>query len=154
MPPRMDSVLPSLQGGTDWFNSKPITNDELKGHTVIIHFWSISCGVCKESLPDVERWMSTYGPQGLKLISVHMPRQESDTNLEAVKECIQEYGIKQPVVVDNLHEITDGFENKFVPAYYVYDADLKMRHFSAGEKGIKMVEPVLERMFGKQEARA
>jgi thiol-disulfide isomerase/thioredoxin len=154
MPPRMDSPLPSLEGGTDWFNSSPITNEELKGHTVVIHFWSVSCGICKESLPDVERWISTYGPKGLKLISVHMPRQESDTNVEAVKECIAEYEIKQPVVVDNYHSITDAFENKYVPAYYVFDTDLKMRHFSAGEKAVKMVEPVLERLLGKQEATA
>ena len=154
MPPRMDSPLPSLEGGTDWFNSEPITNESLKGHTVVIHFWSISCGVCKESMPDVERWISTYGPKGLKLISVHMPRQESDTNVEAVKECMAEYEIKQPVVVDNWHTITDAFENKYVPAYYVFDTDLKMRHFSAGEKAVKMVEPVLERLLGKQEATA
>lgn len=154
MPPRMDSPMPSLDGGTDWFNSAPITKDELKGHTVIIHFWSISCGVCKESLPDVERWISSYGPKGLKVISVHMPRQESDTNVESVKECIDEYEIKQPVVVDNWHKITDALENKYVPAYYVFDTELKMRHFSAGEKAVKMVEPVLERLLGKQEATA
>lgn len=154
MPPRMDSPLPSLEGGTDWFNTEPITNEQLKGHTVVIHFWSISCGICKESMPDVERWINTYGPKGLKLISVHMPRQESDTNVEAVKECMKEYDIKQPVVVDNWHTITDAFENKYVPAYYVFDSDLKMRHFSAGEKAIKMVEPVLERLLGKAEATA
>jgi len=150
----MDTPLPSLEGGTDWFNAKPITVDELKGHTVIIHFWSISCGICKESLPDVYRWIDTYGPKGLKVVSVHMPRQESDTNVEAVKECIAEYEIKQPVVVDNWHTITDAFENKYVPAYYVFDSDLKMRHFSAGEKAVKMIEPVLERLLGKQEATA
>jgi thiol-disulfide isomerase/thioredoxin len=155
MPPRMDSPMPSLEGeGTKWYNSEPIKTEDLKGHTVILHFWSISCGICKESLPDVERWMNVYGPKGLKLISVHMPRQESDTNLEAVKECIDEYEIKQPVVVDNFHDIVDRLENKYVPAYYVYDAELKMRHFSAGEKGIKMVDPVLERLLGKQEATA
>ena len=154
MPLRMDTPLPSLEGGTDWFNSKPVTVDELKGHTVIIHFWSISCGICKESLPDVYRWIDTYGPKGLKVVSVHMPRQESDTNVEAVKECIAEYEIKQPIVVDNWHTITDAFENKYVPAYYVFDTDLKMRHFSAGEKAVKMIEPVLERLLGKQEATA
>lgn len=159
MPPRMDSDLPSLAGNAEddgliWFNSEPITNESLKGHTVIVHFWSISCGICKESMPDVENWRNVYGPKGLKVISVHMPRQESDTEVESVKECMKDYDINQPVVVDNYHTITDRFENKFVPAYYVYDTDLKMRHFAAGEKAIKMVEPVLERLLGKQEAKA
>jgi thiol-disulfide isomerase/thioredoxin len=156
MPPRMDSPMPSLDGGTDWFNSSPIKTEELKGSTVLIHFWSISCGICKESLPDITRWIETYGPRGLKVVSVHMPRQESDTNVEAVKEAIDEYEVKQPVVVDNWHTITDAFENKYVPAFYVFDTDSKMRHFQAGEKAIKMVEPVLERLLGnaKQEAKA
>ena len=152
MPLRMDTPLPSLEGGTDWFNSEPITLDQLKGKTVLVHFWSISCGICKESLPDVTRWIDEYGPKGLKVISVHMPRQESDTNVEAVKEAIDEYEVKQPVVVDNWHTITDAFENKFVPAFYVFDSDMKMRDFKAGEKAIKMVEPVLERLLNtKQE---
>lgn len=158
MPPRMDSDLPSLKGGQDegltWFNSEAISSDDLKGRTVIVHFWSISCGICKESMPDIENWRKVYGPKGLVIISVHMPRQETDTDIPAVQECMKEYDIEQPVVVDNFHTITDRFENKFVPAYYVYDSDLKMRHFAAGEKAIKMVEPVLERLLGKQEQEA
>lgn len=149
---RMDSDMPSLEGGTDWFNSEPIDRDSLKGHAVLIHFWSISCGTCKESLPDIAGWIEKYAPKGLKTIAVHMPRQESDTDVKAVKENIDEYEIKQPCVVDNWHTITDAFENKFVPAYYIFDSNLKMRHFSAGEKAVKMVEPALERLLNQQEA--
>ncbi len=150
MPLRMDTPLPSLDGGTDWFNSEPITDESLKGHPVLIHFWSISCGICKESLPDVNRWIEKYKPQGLQIISVHMPRQESDTKVEDVKEAIDYWEVKQPCVVDNWHEITNRFENKFVPAYYLFDAEHKLRHFQAGEKAIKMVEPVIERVMKAQ----
>lgn len=152
MPPRMDSDMPSLEGGTDWFNSEPVTRESLIGSPVLIHFWSISCGTCKESLPDIANWIKTYSPKGLKVIAVHMPRQESDTNVDAVKENIKDYEIAQPCVVDNWHTITDAFDNKFVPAYYLYDSNLKMRHFSAGEKAVKMVEPALERLLNQQEA--
>lgn len=147
MPLRMDTPLPSLEGGTDWFNSEAITNDDLKGKPVLIHFWAISCGICKESLPEINKWVDTYGSSGLKIISVHMPRQESDTNVDAVKEAIDEWEVKQPCVVDNWHEITDRFENKFVPAFYVFDQEHKLRHFQAGEKAIKMVQPVIERVL-------
>jgi thiol-disulfide isomerase/thioredoxin len=148
----MDSEMPSLEGGTDWFNSEPVTKESLLGSPVLIHFWSISCGTCKESLPDIDNWIKTYGPKGLKVVAIHMPRQESDTNVPAVKEVIDEYEIKQPCVIDNWHTITDAFDNKFVPAYYLYDSQLKMRHFSAGEKAVKMVEPALERLLNQQEA--
>lgn len=147
MPLRMDSPLPSLDGGTDWFNSAPITNADLEGHAVLVHFWAVSCGICKESLPDITRWMKTYGPKGLKVISIHMPRQQSDTDLTAVKENIDEYEITQPCVVDNWHTITDAFENKYVPAFYLFDKEHKMRDFKAGEKAAKMMEQALERLM-------
>ncbi len=149
---RMDSPMPSLEGGTDWFNSQGVKTEDLKGSTVLVHFWSISCGICKEALPDIQGWIDKYTPQGLKVIAIHMPRQESDTNVEAVKEAIDEYEVKQPCVVDNWHTITDAFENKYVPAYYIFDSELKMRHFQAGEKAVKMVEPVLERVLKASQA--
>lgn len=147
MPLRMDAALPSIEGGTEWFNSPPIKNDELKGVPVLIHFWAISCGICKESLPEISGWLDKYGGKGLKIVSVHMPRQESDTNIDAVKEAINEYEVKQPCVVDNWHEITDGFENKYVPAFYLFDEEGKMRQFNAGEKAAKLVESAIERVI-------
>ena len=151
MPLRMDTPLPSLEGGTDWFNSEEIKIEDLKGHSVLIHFWSISCHNCKESLPDINNWVDEYEPHGLKIISVHMPRSEADTKVDKVKEAVDEYAMKQPCVVDNWHEITDRFENKFVPAYYVFDAEHKLRHFQAGEKALKMVKPVIDRVLGIKE---
>jgi len=151
---RMDSKMPSLEGGTDWFNSEPLNNDAFIGHPTLIHFWAISCHSCKESLPDVSRWFEQFQSKGLKILSVHMPRQESDTNIDAVTEAIKEYQIKQPCVVDNWHSIADAFENKYVPAFYVFDKDGKLRHFQAGEKAAKMVEPVIERVLAQSEIRA
>jgi len=147
MPLRMDSQMPALKGGTNWFNSDPITNEELAGHPTLIHFWAISCHMCKESLPEISKWIEKYGPQGLKVVAVHMPRQESDTNVDEVKKAIDEYEVKQPCVVDNWHEITDAFENKYVPAFYLFDAEGKMRDFKAGEKAPKLVEPAIERVL-------
>lgn len=146
MPLRMDSQLPGLKGGTEWFNSDPITDEQLAGKPVLVHFWAVSCGTCKESLPDVKRWAKEYEDQGLKVISVHMPRQESDTNVESVKEVIKDYEVTQPCVVDNYHEITDSFENKYVPAFYVFDREHKMRDYKAGEKAPKFIDQALARI--------
>ncbi len=151
---RMDSKMPSIEGGTNWFNSPPLTNENFAGHPTLINFWAVSCHSCKESLPDVNRWLDKYTPQGLKILSVHMPRQESDTNIDAVTEVIKEYEIKQPCVIDNWHSITDAFENKYVPAFYLFDAQGKLRHFQAGEKAAKMVEPVIERVLAQKETTA
>lgn len=152
MPLKMDSPLPSLEGGTDWFNSPPLTNDQLKGSPLLVHFWAISCHTCKESLPEIKTWMEKYGPKGLKVVAVHMPRMESDTNIESIKEAIAEHQITQPCVVDNQHEIADAFDNKYVPAFYLFDKEGKMRDFKAGEKAPKMVEQAIDRILNESQA--
>jgi thiol-disulfide isomerase/thioredoxin len=149
----MDAKMPSIEGGTEWFNSQPLTNKDFEGSPTLVHFWAISCGSCKESLPEVTHWLEKYLPQGLKVLSVHMPRQESDTNVEAVKEAVKDYDVKQPCVVDNWHTIADAFENKYVPAFYLFDNEGKLRHFQAGERAAKMVEPVVERVLAASSSR-
>lgn len=145
---KMDAPLPSLSGVDDWLNGPEVKDEDLNGHPVLIHFWALSCGACKESLPDLNRWVDEYGSKGLKIISVHMPRQESDTNIPAVVECAKEWEMKQPCAIDNWHTITDRFENQYVPALYVFDSEHKMRHRQAGEKAVKMTEPVVQRLLG------
>jgi thiol-disulfide isomerase/thioredoxin len=145
----MGSQMPSLSGGTDWFNSEPLQENDFADSPTLIHFWAISCGSCKESLPELNRWLDKFGPQGLKILSVHMPRQESDTDVAAVKEAVNDYQIKQPCVVDNWHTIADAFGNKYVPAFYLFDNEGKLRHFQAGERAAKMVEPVIERVLAE-----
>lgn len=147
MPLKMDADLPSIEGVEDW-HGNPVKDADLAGHPVLIHFWALSCGICKESLPDLNRWVDEYGSKGLKIVSVHMPRMESDTNLDAVRECIKEWDMKQPCAIDSWHTITDRFENQYVPALYVFDADHKMRHRMAGEKAVKMTESVVQRVLG------
>jgi hypothetical protein len=36
-------------------------------------------------------------------------------------------------------------ENGYVPAYYLFDADGKLRSFAAGERGLNMIAPALQR---------
>jgi len=82
------------------------------------------------------------------VISIHMPRYEADTDVEAVRELISKYGISEPVAVDNEHKLKDAFGNDqgFVPAYYLFDAEGKLRSFAAGERGLDMLKTALDRI--------
>ena len=83
-----------------------------------------------------------------------MPRYEKDTDIEAVREVIGKYGISEPVAVDNEHKLKDAFHNDqgFVPAYYLFDAEGKLRCFAAGERGLDMLKSALERVLPAEAA--
>lgn len=151
MPMRLRSELPDFQGVTEWVNGE-VNKTELKGRPVLIHFWAVSCHMCKESLPQINEWRDKYGKEfNLQVIGVHMPRSEKDTDIEQVKETISKYDLTHPIMVDNEHSITDAFENEYVPAYYLFDGESQLRHFQAGEKGLKMVEQRINKILGVKE---
>jgi len=150
MPMRIGTPMPSLEGATEWLEgSAAEVSEGMQGHPVLIHFWSLSCGMCKDNLPRVAEWREKYRDAGLRLVAIHMPRYPEDTNLDAVRETAGSYGITEPRAVDNQHQLRDAFENEhgYVPAYYLFDEQHKLKSFAAGEYGTKVMEPALERML-------
>jgi thiol-disulfide isomerase/thioredoxin len=143
--------MPSLEGATKWLagSAEEVLRDT-EGHPVLIHFWSLSCGMCKDNLPRVAEWREKYHDAGLRLVAIHMPRYPEDTNVEEVRETAEEYGIIEPRAIDNEHKLRDAFQNEhgYVPAYYLFDEHHKLKSFAAGEYGTKVMEPALERMLG------
>lgn len=149
MPMRIGTEMPSLAGATEWFGATQAHAEaEVVGHPTLVHFWSVSCSVCKENLPRVAEWRDERREAGLRVIAVHMPRYEADTDVEAVRDAIAEHDIKEPCAVDNQHRLREAFQNEqgYVPAYYLFDAEGKLRSFAAGERGFSMIQAALERL--------
>jgi thioredoxin-like negative regulator of GroEL len=151
MPMRLRTEIPALEGATEWVNGT-VNKEDLVGKPILVHFWAVSCYLCKESLPMLNIWREQYGAQyGLQVIGVHMPRSEKDTDIDAAKAVISEYELTHPVMIDNSHVIAEAFQNEYVPAFYLFDQSNQLRHFQAGEKGLKMVEQRLHKILGVAE---
>ncbi|MGH9966685.1 MAG: TlpA disulfide reductase family protein [Pyrinomonadaceae bacterium] len=152
MPMRIGTEMPRLDSATEWFGgTQAHAESEAKGQPTLIHFWSVSCGVCKENLPRVAQWRDEKKEQGLRVIAVHMPRYESDTDVETVREAIASYSITEPCAIDNEHKLRDAFQNEqgYVPAYYLFDAEGRLRSFAAGERGLDLLKATLDRVLAQ-----
>src|SRR6266536_2896493 len=125
MPMRIGTAMPALEDATEWLNgSIEEASRATEGHPVLIHFWSLSCGMCKDNLPRVAEWRQTFWEAGLRLIAIDMPRYPADTDVNAVREALVEYGIIEPAALVTGAQWRDAFpnENGYVPAYYLFDA--------------------------------
>lgn len=143
---KLREPMPELEGATKWLNGE-VTKAELVGEKpTLIHFWSVSCHLCKEAMPEVNKFRDQYKDE-LNVVAVHMPRSEADTDLEKIEEAAKQYDITQPIFVDNELKLTDAFENQYVPAYYVFDKTGVLRHFQAGGSGMKMLEKRVNRVL-------
>jgi thiol-disulfide isomerase/thioredoxin len=142
--------MPEFGGATEWFGGTQAHAEiEAKGHPTLVHFWSLSCGTCKENLPRVAQWRDDLRDAGLRVIAVHMPRYEADTDVEAVREAIASNDISEVCAVDNEHKLREAFQNDqgYIPAYYLFDHEGKLKSFAAGERGLDMLRSALDRVL-------
>jgi thiol-disulfide isomerase/thioredoxin len=121
----------------------------------LVHFWAVSCGICKDNMPRIAEWRESYRDDGLRVIAIHMPRYPADTDVRAVHAAVAQYGITEPCAVDNRHQLRDAFQNDqgYVPAYYLFDAEGRLRSFAAGERGLGMLSAALDRTLAAAKAK-
>lgn len=152
---RIGTEMPPLDGATEWFNwTQAHAESESKGRPTLVHFWSVSCGMCKENMARIGEWRDELKERGLNVIAIHMPRYEADTDIESVRAAIVWNNITEPCAVDNEHKLKDAFQNDhgYVPAYYLFDGEGKLRGFAAGEQGVNLMKSTLDRVLNQAQA--
>ncbi|HEY7339154.1 MAG TPA: cytochrome c biogenesis protein DipZ [Bryobacteraceae bacterium] len=128
-------TLPELSGVAQWFNSPPLSRDGLKGHVVLVDFWTYSCINCLRTLPFIRAWADRYKNNGLVVLGVHTPEFAFEKNPANVREALKEFHVTYPVALDNDYAIWKAFNNQYWPADYLVDATGKVRfhHFGEGK---------------------
>jgi thiol-disulfide isomerase/thioredoxin len=138
--------LPSFEGATAWLNGAPRPED-LRGRPVLVQIWAVSCYLCKEHEPVLRAWQQRFGPRGVAFVSIHMPRQASDTDVEAVAAAARDLQMSEPIAIDNDHVVGDRFDAGGVwPAYFLFDAKGRLRSRTAGAGSLGTLESALVRL--------
>ncbi len=145
---RLRLHMPSLGGATDWINSEPLGPDELRGHVVLVDFWTFTCINWLRTEPYVRAWSQAYRDDGLVVIGVHTPEFSFEHEIDRVRQATQERGIDHPVAVDNDYAIWSAFDNHYWPALYFVDAGGVIRDHHFGEGRYERSERVIQRLLG------
>jgi thiol-disulfide isomerase/thioredoxin len=147
---RVRDALPSFEGATRWVNGPELSPDELAGRPVFVHFWSMTCYVCHDVAGEVARWRGMFEPASLLFVAVHQPRIPQELDVEAaIDDALRSMNISHRAAFDNDLEIVERFDNQFVPAYYLFDREHKLRHFQAGDKSYDRIEAAIERVLAE-----
>jgi thiol-disulfide isomerase/thioredoxin len=140
--------MPSLDGATEWLNAEPLSPDELRGHVVLVDFWTLTCINWLRTEPYVRAWSQTYRDDGLVVIGVHTPEFSFEHEIDSVRLATKERDIDYPVAVDNDYAIWSAFDNHYWPALYFVDADGIIRDHHFGEGRYEQSERELQRLLG------
>jgi thiol-disulfide isomerase/thioredoxin len=140
--------MPSLGGATEWLNSEPLGPAELRGHVVLVNFWTLTCINWLRQVPYVRAWSQAYRKDGLVVIGIHTPEFSFEHDIDLVREATKERAIDHPVAVDNDYANWSAFANHYWPALYFVDADGIIRDDHFGEGRYERSERVIQRLLG------
>jgi cytochrome c biogenesis protein CcdA/thiol-disulfide isomerase/thioredoxin len=140
----------------DWFNTpgdKPLTLASLRGHVVIVDFWTYTCINCIRTLPFLKGLYATYHRYGLDIVGVETPEFTFEQEASNVAQAIASDGIRYPVVQDNDYGTWNAYQNQYWPAEYLIDANGRVRHTQFGEGNYKEDEAAVRALLYEAGAR-
>ncbi|WP_432731121.1 cytochrome c biogenesis protein DipZ [Variovorax sp. W6] len=144
-----EGKLPSLAGATEWINSPPLTPESLRGKVVLVDFWTYSCINCLRTLPYVRAWAEKYKDAGLVVVGVHTPEFAFEKQPANVRRATKDLGIGFPVAIDSDYAIWRAFGNQYWPAFYLVDAQGRIRHHQFGEGGYAKSEQAIQQLLAE-----
>ncbi|WP_341281811.1 TlpA disulfide reductase family protein [Paenibacillus sp. FSL H8-0537] len=119
------SYSPKWEDEINWLNGKCYSKEPDGEKKLFVYLWSISCGYCKEIIPDILQ-LYEENESFFQILSIHVPMSDSDLDRERVQEVVGKLGIDGPVLLDNEHRWISLFESEVLPSFYVYDAQGKL----------------------------
>jgi cytochrome c biogenesis protein CcdA/thiol-disulfide isomerase/thioredoxin len=127
---------PGFVGNQRWFNTpggRPLTLAQLRGHVVLVDFWTYTCINCIRTLPYLKAWYARYQRDGFVIVGVHSPEFPFEHEASNVGDAIRADGIRYPVAQDNDLATWNAYHNQYWPAEYLIDARGQVRETSFGE---------------------
>jgi thiol-disulfide isomerase/thioredoxin len=117
-----------------WLNTtQPLSLKTLRGHVVILDFWTYCCINCIHILPDLKWIEQKYQGKPVVVIGVHSAKFKNEEKPENISSAIARYGIEHPVVVDEGHKVWDSYAVRAWPSFVVIDTEGYIKGHFSGE---------------------
>ncbi len=121
-------------GASTWINTTaPLATADLRGHVVLLDFWTYCCINCINVFPDLERLETTYRNQPLVVIGVHSGKFDEEKDPENIRAAVQRHGLRHPVAVDSDFAIWERFAVRSWPTLVLLDVDGQVSLTLSGE---------------------
>lgn len=140
---------PEFPAGLDWLNvDRPLDLAALQGKIVLLDFWTYGCINCIHIIPDLKR-LETEFPNDLVVVGVHSAKFANEGETDNIREIIQRYDIRHPVVNDVNFEVWDSWGAQAWPTVALIDPAGNAVGIHAGEGVYEVVQPVVANLVAE-----
>ncbi len=130
--------------------NSPLTLSSLKGKVVLVYIWTYTCINSIRPMPYIHDWNQKYSNNDLVVVGVHSPEFQFEKNYTNVKDAVQRFGIKYPVVLDSDHGTWNAYRNNYWPRYYLIDAQGYIRYDHIGEGDYNQIEKSIQSLLAER----
>jgi cytochrome c biogenesis protein CcdA/thiol-disulfide isomerase/thioredoxin len=145
-------TAPEFTETQDWFNTpgdQPLTLASLRGRVVLVDFWTYTCINCIRTLPYLKAWDAAYADDGLTIVGVEAPEFQFEHKAANVRNAIEQFGLRYPVVQDNNLGTWNAYGNEYWPADYLIDAHGQVRYTAFGEGDYDKTETAIRALLAE-----
>ncbi len=153
-----DSTAPSAAGttpapdfpdGLDWLNvEQSLDLEMLRGKVVLLDFWTYGCINCIHIIPDLKRLEAEF-PDDLIVIGVHSAKFANEGETDNIREIIQRYDLRHPVVNDVNFDVWDSWGARAWPTVALIDPMGNAVGMHSGEGVYEVVQPVIANLVAE-----
>lgn len=128
----------------EWLNTdKPLSIKDLNGYIVILDFWTYCCINCMHMLHTLEAIEDKYKDKPVVIIGVHSAKFYNEQLEENIKQAIERYEVKHPVVVDKDMKIWQSYHVNAWPTIVIIDPRGNIVYKQSGEVQQEYLEDVI-----------
>ncbi len=139
------TYAPEYPENFDWINTdKPLTTSKLKGHVIVLDFWTYCCINCMHTLPVIEELEEKYKDKPVVFIGVHSGKFPSEQETKNIEQAVARYEIKHPVIVDQKMKIWNTYGVRGWPTIIVIDPTGKIVYKQSGEGQKNSVDDTIQ----------
>ncbi|MFL6472765.1 MAG: redoxin family protein [Nitrososphaeraceae archaeon] len=133
-------------------NNSPLTLSSLKGKVVLVYIWTYTCINSIRPMPYIDDWNQKYSNNGLVVVGLHSPEFQFEKNYTNVKDAVQRFGIRYPVILDSDHGTWNVYGNNYWPRYYLIDTQGNIRYDHIGEGSYDQIEKSIQSLLAERAA--
>ena len=141
-----------ISGYVNTPNNSPITLSSLKGKVVLLYIWTYTCINSIRPMPYIDVWNQKYSDKGLVIVGVHSPEFQFEKKYTNVKDAVQRFGIRYPVILDSDHGTWNAYGNNYWPRFYLIDTQGYIRYDHIGEGDYNQIEKSIQSLVAERAA--
>ena len=141
---------PEFPSNFDWINSnEPLSLEKLRGHVIVLDFWTYCCINCMHTLPVLAQLERKYEEKPVVFIGVHSAKFFNEQDRNNIEQAVRRYEISHPVLVDKQMTVWQKYDVSGWPTIVIIDPSGTIVYKQSGEGQKEVIEDTIDVLLEK-----